>query len=303
MTPDLTIFAIPKPFSGHTGIIQENALASWVRLPEVEVLLIGDDDGVAEAAQRFGVRHEPSVRKTDLGTPLLDSAFEIAAASARADRLCYVNADIILFADLVEAIDVIPFPNYLVVAQRTNVDVADRLSFDDHASVEGFVQATRQRGVLEPPWASDVFVLPRGTHLGLEPFAVGRPGWDNWLIWKARSLDIPVVDVTPSVLVVHQTHDYGHVPHQRGSAWQGPEADRNLRLAGDPSTLWNLDRATHVVQDGKLRRARGWRYARGWLLALPAKWPWLRAPLEAGRASFRVAKRIARRSDQTSEGA
>lgn len=28
----LTIFATPKPFQGHVGIIQRNAIGSWVRL-------------------------------------------------------------------------------------------------------------------------------------------------------------------------------------------------------------------------------------------------------------------------------
>lgn len=302
MTPDLTIFAIPKPFTGHTGIIQENALSSWVRLPWVEVILIGNDDGVGEAAQRFGARHEPEVSKTDLGTPLLDSAFQIATTLATSERLCYANADIMLFEDLIEAINEIPFPNYLVVAQRTNMDVKESISLEDSVAVDRFLREARRRGILEPPWASDIFVFPRTTRLGLESFAVGRPGWDNWLIWKARNLRVPVVDVTPSVLVVHQNHDYGHVPRQRGRAWEGPEADRNLQLVGDPSTLWNLDRATHIVEKGRVRRARGWRYFRGWMLGLPGRFPWLRRPLAAVRALFRVIKTVIGHNGQRPNG-
>jgi len=58
----LTIFSIPKAFAGHNGIIQNNAIQSWVRLsPACQVILFGDDPGVAEAARRFGVVHVPDI--------------------------------------------------------------------------------------------------------------------------------------------------------------------------------------------------------------------------------------------------
>jgi hypothetical protein len=42
----LTIFSTPKPFHGHSGIIQRNALKSWTLLhPDVEVILFGIEDG------------------------------------------------------------------------------------------------------------------------------------------------------------------------------------------------------------------------------------------------------------------
>ncbi len=31
----LTLFTIPKPFAGHIGLIQRNAIASWTLLPGV----------------------------------------------------------------------------------------------------------------------------------------------------------------------------------------------------------------------------------------------------------------------------
>jgi hypothetical protein len=44
-----TFFTTAKPFPGHDGIIQRNALKSWTRLhPEVEVILFGDEGGAAK---------------------------------------------------------------------------------------------------------------------------------------------------------------------------------------------------------------------------------------------------------------
>ena len=93
----LTIFSTPKPFRGHIGTIQRNAIQSWKRLhPDVEVILFGDDEGAAEAAREFGLRHVPDVPRNEFGTKLLRGFFEPAQRMAQYDRLCYVNCDIIL---------------------------------------------------------------------------------------------------------------------------------------------------------------------------------------------------------------
>ncbi len=117
---------------------------------------------------------------------------------------------------------------------------------------------------LDLGFGSDYFVYPREVDFGLPPFAVGRPGWDNWMIGRALQLGFPVIDMTPSTTVVHQNHDYGHVQGRRGLDWEGPEADRNLQLGG-----W-LDRykhspsnATHVLAPNGLYRARSVKYLRG----------------------------------------
>jgi len=57
--PMLTVFSIPKGFvDPHVSLIQRNAIASWRNLgPEVEVLYMGDDPGVAEVAAEHGATH------------------------------------------------------------------------------------------------------------------------------------------------------------------------------------------------------------------------------------------------------
>src|SRR6266478_2791565 len=77
----LTLFTTAKPFRGHTGIIQRNAIQSWTRLDtEIEIILFGNDEGAAEATQKFGVRHEPHVECNDRGTKRLDYMFARAQA-------------------------------------------------------------------------------------------------------------------------------------------------------------------------------------------------------------------------------
>ena len=86
-------------------------------------------------------------------------------------------------------------------------------------------------GVLYPHEGMDYFVYPRGAIGPLPAFAVGRPSWDNWMIYRARKLRIPVVDATAAALVIHQNHGHGHVKHAVGTKWEGPEADTNRALS------------------------------------------------------------------------
>ncbi len=47
----LTIFTAPKSFYGHIGVIQTNAIRSWLLLcPECEIILFGGEEGIAEVA-------------------------------------------------------------------------------------------------------------------------------------------------------------------------------------------------------------------------------------------------------------
>jgi hypothetical protein len=48
----LTLFTVPKPFRGHIGDVQRNAIESWRALREdVQVVLVGDEEGVEQAAR------------------------------------------------------------------------------------------------------------------------------------------------------------------------------------------------------------------------------------------------------------
>ncbi|MFA9404095.1 MAG: glycosyl transferase family 2, partial [Anaerolineales bacterium] len=69
----LTIFSPPKPFQGKIDVIQRNAIESWIALgDEVEIVLVGDELGLADVAAEYGVGHVEDVARNKYGTPLLD---------------------------------------------------------------------------------------------------------------------------------------------------------------------------------------------------------------------------------------
>ena len=270
----LTLFTIPKGFGDpHVSLIQRNALASWRALgPEVEVLLIGDDPGVAEAAAEFGAAHIADVATNEFGTPLLDFAFAQAATRGSGEVLCYVNADIVLLDDFVPAVRRLPREPHLGIGRRWDCDVTEILDFSDGgASLRSWA---RREGTLDLGRGSDYFVFDADTDFALPPFAVGRPGWDNWMIGRTLELGFPLVDMTPSVTAIHQNHDYRHVAGSPSTNWEGPEAQRNREL------IPGIDRYTHspynatllLTPDG-LRRPRTLKHVRARLEAFVALAP------------------------------
>ena len=100
----ITIFSIPKPFEGHTGIIQRNAITSWTRLePKCEVVLVGDEAGTSEIARELGIRHIPEIERNEFGTPLWNSYMDHGQDAASYPVVCWVPADTILLSDFLPA--------------------------------------------------------------------------------------------------------------------------------------------------------------------------------------------------------
>jgi hypothetical protein len=230
----LTVFSVPKPFAGPIGEIQRRALESWMGLEDVQVVLVGNEEGVAEAAHAAGVEHVPAIERTEHGTPRLDSAFEEVDRVAASPLRCFVNADILLRDDLLAATRLVAerSERFLVIGQ------------------------TREDGRLRGAAALDWFVFPGDLYAEVPPFALGRACFDNWLVWQARQEGM-VVDATRAVDAVHQGHGYAHLAGGKDEAYYGEEAARNLELAGGKAHLYTIHDASHVLVDGRLRRNLG----------------------------------------------
>jgi hypothetical protein len=246
-----TIFSIPKPFEGHVGIIQTNAITSWKQLvPPCQIILCGDELGTREIASELGADFLPEISRNLYGTPLLDSAFLLANKHAKHDLLCYVNADIMLLHDFVGAVARISMKNWLMIGRRWDVELNKLWDFGSLDWEERLKRYVREFGTLQDPSGIDYFVFPRNSDLcELPRFAVGRPGWDNWLIYNARRRGIPVIDATQVVTAIHQNHDYHHVPQRRGESWEGPEADTNRALMGGPEFVLTILDATYILTE------------------------------------------------------
>jgi len=254
----ITIFSCPKPFApAPLARIQHNAIRSWKELgSDVKVMLAGNDDGVAEAAERYGLQHLPEIRQNSFGTFLLSSIFAQALHASETPLLAYVNADLILMSDFLECAFCVSGQAgaFVIVGRRWDLDIREPLSFRGgwENELRGKVL---QRGRLHSPNGSDYFIFPRECFPALPDFAVGRSGWDNWMIYHARKEGYPVVDASSSICAVHQSHDYSHLPG--GRSHHGiPESLRNVELAGGRHRIFYLGDADYVLENRSLRRRR-----------------------------------------------
>jgi hypothetical protein len=244
----ITLFTIPKAFRDRAAVHQRNAIASWTRLPGVEVIVCGDDPGAAEAAAEWGARHLPDIERNERGTPYVSSAFRRVAAIARFETLCYANADIVLTRSLLDAVSTLPRRQFLAVSRRINVDLDEPIDFDRADWEAWLARHLEAHGTRGTDAQIDVFVFRRDEALSdMPPFLVGRPVWDNWMIWRARALGMRVVDMTHMTRAIHQNHDYGHIAGGSGTSWEGPEAEENRRIMGAESRKYTLMDATHVA--------------------------------------------------------
>jgi hypothetical protein len=254
----ITLFTTPKPFTtnAHIAMIQRNAILSWTKLgPEVEVVLVGDEPGMAEFAAEAGVRHLPQVRCNAMGTPLVSSIFQLGRDSSDSPLLAYANADVILLADFIQSARQISAQagRYLAVGRRWDLEVLQPMDFST-----GWDSALRadlaQRGKLHRAVGSDYFIYPRDCYREIPDFAIGRSGWDNWMIYEGRRQGWVVVDASEGISVIHQNHDYSHLPNNE-PPYRLPETTENIRLAGGMRSIFLLRDATvQLSKDGKLRK-------------------------------------------------
>jgi len=128
---------------------------------------------------------------------------------------------------------------FLMCGQRYDINITELLKFSP-----GWQEQLRQKilkdGVPLGVAGSDFFIFPRECYLNMPDFAIGRSGWDNWMIYKARREGWKTIDITKSVVVGHENHDYSHLPGGN-PPYRLPETQENIRLAGGKYHLFLLN--------------------------------------------------------------
>lgn len=261
--PALTLFTAPKPFTDpHIATIQRNAIRSWLELGnEVEVLLLGDEEGMDDEAKQLGVRQIKEIKRNASGTPQISSLFDSARWQNDSPLLAYVNADILLFPEFLSVAQQVAAQTlkFLLVGQRWDLAITRELDFTSGWQ-ERLKQECQEKGSLHKPTGSDYFIYPRECFQSIPDFAIGRAGWDNWMIYQSRREGWKTIDATAAIQIIHQNHDYSHLPGGQAH-YHLPETDENIRLAGGRRTIFTLPDANWVLKGGQLKKA-SWSGAR-----------------------------------------
>lgn len=256
MAPLLTLFTTPKLFENpHINIIQLNTLQNWLALgDEVAVAVVGDDPGIERVCAEYGITHIPNVRTNEMGTPLISSIFELGRSLNDSPFLVYANADILFLPDLVSAVRRLAETDtaFLAVGQRYDMDITTPVDFTGDWP-DTLKAEIVKKGKLHGQTGSDYFIFPRGCFEDIPDFAVGRAGWDNWMLYQTRYQGWKLVDATPSITVIHQNHDYAHLP---GGVihFRQPETVENIKLAGGRRSIFNATDSRYMLTENGLKR-------------------------------------------------
>ena len=246
----LTFFTTAKPFTGHSGVIQRNALKSWKLLdPDVEVILFGDEEGVAEVCAEMGLRHEPRAERHDSGMKYLNYMFNEAQRTAKHPTLCYSNCDIVLLPDFRAGLKRAQEwrEKFLLAARRWDTDVTNPIEFANEMWAEELREFALTNGKKQSPHFIDFFIFPRGFYQDVPALVVGRSYWDHWLVWRALDGGLPVLDASRYMVPVHQNHSYGYHPQGKQGTNEDPLAMRNIELAGGMGHQRTIHDATHAM--------------------------------------------------------
>jgi len=261
----ITFFTTTKDFTGPVAVAQENAIKSWLRsIDGAEIIIFGESNGLDRFKSEQNIILQPTVKCSQTGTPRIDDMFSTAQALASNDICCFINADIIItkkFSESVLALHNILKLNYLLVGQRYDLQVDDAINFNStwETSLQDLLS---ESCTIHPPVGSDFFAFPRGQYKpkDIPKLLVGRGGWDLWMIYNGRVKNMNVVDLSPTVKIIHQEHNYAHRKENFVGYAQDSEARTNIKnLPHDGTYLYTLHACNYYFKKDSLHRniARG----------------------------------------------
>lgn len=254
----LTLFTTLRPFTdAHAAFIQRNAIRSWLTLePVPQIVLMGDDAGVADAAREFGLLHLPEVETNEEGMPMRSSMCKLARQVAEHELLCMINGDIIILDGLYEALKHIQLKQFVAAGRRYNLDIHDEIDFNDADWRTRLLNRLDQEGELFGPSAIDYAVYSRNISPPvLPPFPIPRCDWDPWFLFQHQQRGIPVVNLSHVVTVVHQNHETPEEAKRKRRRWyRDAEWMATVRQAGGFSSMTTLREADYVMTSNGMER-------------------------------------------------
>ena len=277
----ITLFSTPKNFTGIFNDIQLNALRSWRSISnEIQIIILGDSNGSKEAALEINAEYIPIVKSTNSGIPYLSDLFKQAENRARYDVMTFINADIILPDNFLDFIPLLTknFNKYLMIGHRWDMDVMNQIDFKNKKNINKFWNLAEDSSQMHACTGIDYFIFKKNQWGRIPDFAIGRPGYDNWLIWNARRHFIPVIDASNYLKVIHQNHNYNfHNLNADPKVILEEDGLNNKKIHGN-KTLNLLD-TNYQLEKGVIIKKTSKEYINRNLGKLPIIFPELAIPL------------------------
>lgn len=257
----LTIFTIPKPFKGENIINQCNAILSWKNaVKDSQIILWGDDEGVKEYSDKLCVEYGGIVPRNDFGTPIISGVFERTKNIAKNQYLMYINADIVLLDDFNSIISIFlePLGKFAIVCgKRTDCTLNRFIDFSSDWIMD-LKNNEIPKGKIHSYTGIDYFLFSKSLPIKLKPFAVGRPGWDNWFLFYAKKNNILILDASEIILAIHQNHAPAY-------KLKDNETKENQKMLNGFIQVANIYHADFILEKNGMIRPKILRRLTSWL--------------------------------------
>ena len=132
---------------------------------------------------------------------------------------------------------------FFMSGRRWNLDVTENINYEDGNWEEKIKAKVKESGKLHKLSGMDYWIFSGDISFNPLPFVIGRPGMDSWLVYKFRSMKIPVIDSTDQITIIHQNHNY---PSKKKPFFK-IEKENNLKLAGGFKNMMTLRDANWVL--------------------------------------------------------
>ena len=213
--PLLTLFTT-WVYSSDKALVHNLTMRNWVSLrPFIMPVVFTNDSETAEKCSEQGWDVLPVRVEAADGVPVLKHMYHDIMSVYNTTFYAYSNSDILYTDTLIETLASLINSSLdlekptLIVGKRTNVKF---LTEHEGSSWENLTAVSKTRGHIFASNAEDYFITTRVYPWEVIPdLVVGRRAYDNWLVFQARKKKHTVVDVTKTVLAVHQTTEAGNL--------------------------------------------------------------------------------------------
>lgn len=217
-------------------LVHNLTVKNWQSLiPYVIPVVFTNQSSVAKECRRHGWDVFPIRVWANGEIPVLKFMFLDIISFYNTSFYGFSNSDILFTDSLIETLTwlrklrMISEP-VMLVGKRTNVNYVGK---EDIVTWKRLNEVASFRGKLFRGLAEDYFITSRYyPWKDIPEVVIGRPAYDNWLVYNARKQRQTVIDATRTILAVHQTTRAG-----------------NIEGKGRPNSSYNRDLLERLYKD------------------------------------------------------
>lgn len=183
----ITIYTYFESFEDeYTAMVQTNALKSWAMLePNPEIIVFGNNPGVREICDQYGLNHIPNVRCGQSGAPYMDSMMRVVEEIGFFDKyLCLSPNTIVVDKNVCKAAYVLSkkMEHFLLIC-KDNIINRNEVKMLDFYNTQALDEHLGKKVIVTHAWNDGFYLFNKGYFDHHPPFLLGRGSYESWLYW------------------------------------------------------------------------------------------------------------------------